>query len=233
MPEQLQNDNKLRDRLFLYSLIIEIMILFQIFSNDYFNSLTNEIAKEKLGIKLTLDSTILSNVLMLLLFVFLVRYYQLLVSIERTYAYIHHLEDKLNNLFSANFITREGISYLKEYPVYSNLIDIFYKFIYPVLILFTCILKIIYIHFNFKNMDLGHWVLLIFISLNMLIVILYLSSNINTLIKEQIAWNLCGNIFDEINRELDVKKIFYNNNGGIPKYKLKKYKEFLKFLKKS
>lgn len=226
----LKNDNKLRDRLFLYSLIIEIMVLFQIFSNDYFNSLTNDIAKEKLGIKLTLDSTILSNVLMLLLFVFLVRYYQICVSIERAYAYIHHVEEKLNNLFSTNFITREGKSYLKEYPMYSNVVDFFYKIIYPGLIIFTCVLKFRSSNFNFQ-MDLGHWVLITFICLNAIIVILYLSSSVKILIRDFKGYRTYGNIFDDIIIELNEKKIFYDNNGTMPTDKLKKYEKFLEFLK--
>ena len=226
----LKSDNKLRDRLFLYSLIIEIMVLFQIFSNDYFSSLTNDIAKEKLGIKLTLDSTILSNVLMLLLFVFLVRYYQICVSIERTYAYIHHIEEKLNNLFSPDFITREGKSYLKEYPMYSNVVDIFYKIIYPGLIIFTCYLRFRYGNFNLK-MNLGNWVLFTFICLNAIIVILYLSSSVRILIEDYKGYRAYTNIFDDIMAELNDKKTFYSNSVTMPTNKLKKYEQFLKFLK--
>lgn len=54
----------------------------------------------------------------------LIRYVQASIQVERAYIYESQLEDRLG-------ITREGSSYLNNYPVALDFIDFFYKKIYP------------------------------------------------------------------------------------------------------
>lgn len=54
----------------------------------------------------------------------LIRYVQASIQVERAYIYESQLEDRLD-------ITREGNSYLNNYPVALDFIDFFYKKIYP------------------------------------------------------------------------------------------------------
>lgn len=58
----------------------------------------------------------------------LIRYVQASVQVERAYIYESQLEDEL-------CITREGSSYLKDYPSALDFIDFFYKKLYPLAVI--------------------------------------------------------------------------------------------------
>lgn len=58
----------------------------------------------------------------------LIRYVQASIQVERAYIYESQLEDELG-------ITREGSSYLKDYPSVLDFIDFFYKKLYPLAVI--------------------------------------------------------------------------------------------------
>lgn len=67
----------------------------------------------------------------------LIRYVQASVQVERAYIYESQLEDEL-------CITREGSSYLKDYPSALDFIDFFYKKMYPLAIIVWAFVKSIF-----------------------------------------------------------------------------------------
>ena len=70
------------------------------------------------------------------------KHFQIVVLIERQYAYLHKLENELTIHFSSGIpFTREGKSYLTHYPKLSDWADILYVWVFPVLLLFFVSVK--------------------------------------------------------------------------------------------
>jgi hypothetical protein len=71
------------------------------------------------------------------------RYYQTVIQIERQYDYIHHLEEIIGSRFTGTrAFTREGKSYLNEYPLFSNWIWLLYTLAFPLIILLCITIRI-------------------------------------------------------------------------------------------
>lgn len=105
------------------------------------------------------------------------QYYQVCLTIEKTYNYIHSIEEKL----SANGkykIEREGVNYLKSYPWLKSLTHRIYVFVFPVLfisIAFVCA-KIECAYLVESGANFPSIISLIAYSISILMSILYLSN---------------------------------------------------------
>lgn len=108
-------------------------------------SLANSLAKDKIGIPLGINYSLLSTAILLFLLWSVIRYFQMCLNIEKQYNYIHNLESKINNLLGDELITREGHSYLEDYPLLSALIHRIYNFFLPIGITVSMVIKIIII----------------------------------------------------------------------------------------
>lgn len=95
------------------------------------------------GISATFNFAVLGSVVWFLLLIFSLRYFQVSVSIERQYDYIHQLEDKLNAKCGEEIITREGKSYLSNYPKFSDWIWMLYTVFFPLILLVITATKIV------------------------------------------------------------------------------------------
>ena len=94
------------------------------------------------GLTLTINLAILGNIVWFLVLLFTLRYFQTAVFVERQYAYLHQLEDKLNTVFGQEMITREGKSYLADYPWFSDWMWFLYTIAFPALLFFVSVMKI-------------------------------------------------------------------------------------------
>jgi len=112
----IQDYLKLRDRLFAYVLVIITLMLFQMHSPAESGGAISELITKKLELKTPIDVAFLSSVLWFALLSLVVRYYQTVVHIERQYDYIHKIEAQLSPEYDGKAFTREGKSYLKNYP---------------------------------------------------------------------------------------------------------------------
>lgn len=65
----------------------------------------------------------------------LIRYVQNSLYVERQYAYLGKLEDKMSDYIGKNIIDREGKNYSKDYPLVLNAVDKFYKWFSPTLLI--------------------------------------------------------------------------------------------------
>jgi len=72
-----------------------------------------------------------------------VRYFQTVVHIERQYEYIHKLEENISSNYDNKAFTREGKTYQKAYPLFSEWTWILYTFIFPLLLLIVIFTKVI------------------------------------------------------------------------------------------
>jgi len=140
---QIKDHIKVRDRVFIYVLILTTIILFQVFAPSESSPLISEFITSKLELSKPLEITFIDTILLFILLVCVVRYFQQVVIIERLYKYIHILEKKINCYFDKNVITREGKSYLSNYPFFSHLLSWFYTIIFPILLLIVITAKII------------------------------------------------------------------------------------------
>ncbi len=139
----LKTDLKLRDRLFLYIVLIMTILFFQFANPKDTTTMTNDVMKNKIGLSITIDHNLISIFIMFALLIIVIRYFQINMYIERQYKYIHIIETKLNELFNCQLITRESKSYLKSYPVLSDFIDKFYKIGFPILLFIAIVFKVV------------------------------------------------------------------------------------------
>lgn len=65
----------------------------------------------------------------------LIRYFQSNIRAERQYSYISKLENELTAKADTDIFCRESAEYSRNYPFVLNIIDIFYKFIIPLILL--------------------------------------------------------------------------------------------------
>lgn len=134
---------KQRDTLFYALLVILAFFSLQVTSIDLVNSALSGYVNKQLDINIEKNSNIFGTLLWLLLFGFSTRYYQTVIQIERQYDYIHHLEEIIGSRFTGTrAFTREGKSYLGEYPLFSNWMWLLYTLAFPFIILLCIAIRI-------------------------------------------------------------------------------------------
>lgn len=143
--DYLKKDLVKRDKLTI-SVFISFIIYFLIEVKPLHSvNIANTWAKDKLGVSLGINYSLLSTTILLFLLWYIIRYFQMCLNIEKQYDYIHKLENKINKMIEKDFITREGHSYLSEYPLLSALIHRIYNFFLPIGIAISFVIKIIFI----------------------------------------------------------------------------------------
>lgn len=134
---------KQRDTLFYALLVILALFSLQVTSTDLVNGALSGYVNKQLDISIGKNSNLFGTLLWLLLFGFSSRYYQTVIQIERQYSYIHHLEEIIGSRFTGTrAFTREGKSYLGEYPLFSNWIWLLYTLAFPLIILLCITIRI-------------------------------------------------------------------------------------------
>ena len=139
----LQKFLKQRERFFFLILIIVTLMLFQIYSPADSGKVISQFVTNELGLEDSIDIAFIGSIIWFLLLSFVVRYFQTVVYIERQYNYIHKLEDQLSLFYNNDVFTREGKSYLSNYPLFSKWVSKLYTIIFPFLLLFVILTKII------------------------------------------------------------------------------------------
>ena len=133
---------KRRDRLMLFVILTLGFFAFQTIFPTVSNTVVNDFLNFKFGLTLKLNLAVIGNIVWFLLLIFTMRYFQVAVFVERQYAYIHQLEEKLNKVLGEELITREGKSYYHRYPIFSDWMWLLYTLIFPVLLLIIGVAKI-------------------------------------------------------------------------------------------
>ena len=133
---------KRRDRLFLVMLTVSVVMVSQLLSGD---NIYTEISK---GInakwKIQIGVPFIRVIMWLLLLISSLKYCQSVITVEQNYKYIHKLEKEISPIFESKIpFTREGKSYLANYPKVSTWADWFYVKFIPIMIIGGCIVKIV------------------------------------------------------------------------------------------
>ena len=135
---------KQRDRLFLYLLLVFAIMFLQVVDPDEFDGFISKLISEKMGANIVLDASFIRCLVWFFLWSLVLKYFQTVVLIERQYSYLHKLEKEISSYFSSGVpFTREGKSYLGNYPKLSDWADILYVWVFPALLLFFSLVKIV------------------------------------------------------------------------------------------
>lgn len=125
---------KQRDRLFLYSLAIVtgILIILIVPKDSY--EVINEVAAKRIGSKIYFTPEFLDSILWFLLLIYVLKYFQATITVERQYMYIHELEARISDLLEDKF-DREGNNYLTKFNSFSDVAWFFYTVLFPMFII--------------------------------------------------------------------------------------------------
>lgn len=138
----LNEARKTREWLLFLILVTLTFSLFQLFSPKDAGDVIGKILSKQFDLPSAIDISFLNSVLWFVFLSLVVRYYQTVVYIEKLYAYLHVIEDKINGLLAEDFITREGKFYLQDYPQFSKFVHFLYTWIFPLLIILIACAKI-------------------------------------------------------------------------------------------
>jgi len=135
---------KLRDKLTaLILLVLAFLALYTFWPTDAITAFSG-MSEQKLGLAISVDVGFLGSIVWFALLIAVVRYTQVVVYIERQYKYIHKIEEELHKHFDNSIaFTREGKSYLKDYPKFSDWIWTLYTIIFPFVLGVIVLVKII------------------------------------------------------------------------------------------
>jgi hypothetical protein len=132
----IRDREKQRDRLFLIVLGLLTLIAVEILYPADFDGALGRF--ELSGAQVDISSLPLAAILgssWMFTFALSLRYCQVCINVERQYEYLHGLEEKISKQFGdAQLYSREGKSYLEDYPLFSDWAWICYVFIFPLIV---------------------------------------------------------------------------------------------------
>lgn len=134
---------KRRDKLFLVVLCILILMLFQLYTPKEASYFITDFVSNKLKIETPMNLLFVQSIIWFGLLAATLKYFQSVILIERQYNYIHQLEEQISKEYEKKAFTREGKSYIKDYPIILNWASFLYTIIFPVILLIISISKII------------------------------------------------------------------------------------------
>lgn len=135
---------KQRDRLFVFLLAIFTFFVLQFSSVDLVNGVVKSYVGKQLGVDVEKNLNVLGVLVWFLLVALTTRYYQLALHVERQYDYLHRLEKVINRSYVGTCVfTREGASYLDDYPLFLSWMRFLYSVVFPLTVL-LCIIARLY-----------------------------------------------------------------------------------------
>ena len=140
--ELAKKNEVIRNKLFiLICILLGLLFLFSYDSNSILGLIQSWIS-ENYNCDLMFSSNIIQAILWIVLFIFTLRYLGLNINLDRSYSYIHKLEDEINEEETKITVTREGKIYLNNYPVLNNITYYSYRVILPIIYYCTIIFKL-------------------------------------------------------------------------------------------
>ena len=139
----LQSHLKKRDKLFMWVLFIMAVMLFHIYIPREVSNLIEQLIQKKLEVKTQINTLYIQSVIWFILLAIVIKYFQSVIFIERQYSYLHSLEELLSSEYEKSAFTREGKSYLNNYPAFLNWTSFLYTILFPVILAVISISKIV------------------------------------------------------------------------------------------
>ncbi|WP_455809196.1 hypothetical protein [Clostridium butyricum] len=173
----LKKDIDKRDKITRYLFLVLILYSLTEFKQIDSSSVFNDLCKKYLGISLNINYVLITTIILFCIFTCTIKYFQMCMNIEKQYSYIHKIESDLNHICGQNLISREGYSYLEDYPLFSAFLHRIYMFFLPLALVILMFVKSYYIFIllissinissgkNFTCILLEHSIIISFINL--------------------------------------------------------------------
>lgn len=139
----LQTHLKKRDTLFMWVLLMLVIMLFQIYTPSESSSIVAQLIEKKLEVKTQFNFLFIQSAVWFVLLALIIKYFQSVIFIERQYSYLHSLENLLSSEYKEAAFTREGKSYLSNYPTFLNWASFLYTVLFPAILAIITTSKII------------------------------------------------------------------------------------------
>lgn len=198
-----RENEKTRNKLFIIVCVIIGLLFMFSYDNNSIVGLIQSWFKGNYNCDLLFSSNIIQAVLWIVLLFSTLRYLGLNINLDRSYSYIHQLEKRINKISSNPIITREGESYLRNYPVLNNITYYMYRVVIPIIYNFVIIYKL-------KLEYIAQQEISIFVIFQTIIGILCIALLLTYLIE-----NIVEIITDIINKYKKSKKTKIKNNKKI------------------
>ncbi|HSH56039.1 MAG TPA: hypothetical protein VK983_04405 [Candidatus Limnocylindrales bacterium] len=131
------------DKAFIAVFVLLGVMAFIVVSPDHSQGVLSQIITKKLGIDASLSLSFIGSLVWAGVLFTSISYFQAVINLEKIYNYSHRLEEELSQHYGGKAFTREGKSYLENYPIYSEWLHIIYRYIFPVLLVVVLSAKII------------------------------------------------------------------------------------------
>ena len=131
-----------RDRLTIYLLLSVVGFAFLMSNPDTLTKVVDAYVKDKFSFSGSIiDFSILNTGLIYVLLWFVLQYYQICLTIEKGYDELWDMEDRLSK--DEEPISREGESYVTDYPLLKNVANFIYAWGIPIGIAILSIVRIV------------------------------------------------------------------------------------------
>jgi len=146
-----------RNNYSLIALLLLVVLSFQISNPEQTVQISNEIIKQHIG-EISINFAFINSLLLFAFLWIIIMYFQINLIIDRYYKYIQDIEKKLSENLTPFEISREGKTYLKQYPWISYLVHRIYTIAFPLtLILVACVKWKAEINLYKENLCNGHF----------------------------------------------------------------------------
>jgi hypothetical protein len=133
-----------RDLFFIAVIVFTAALTFSLAAPDRSQAAFGQLIKLQYGISTVIGLSILTSLLWFSVLFAAIRYFQTVITLEKGYNYIHQIEAELSKFYPGQLFTREGVSYLKNYPFFSEWVNFVYRIIFPITLMLITGLKISY-----------------------------------------------------------------------------------------
>ena len=156
--QHIQYHWKLRNRFFVYVLILVAVIALDTYQPGVLSDLVNAYIAKTLqssgqGLP-ALDFAVIRSATWFLLLSLVIQYYQRSIHVDRQYRYIANLEEQICQVMGGDFVTREGKAYSSKtgvfkrgekgkQPLFLRAVGPLYVYFFPLILILLVILKVL------------------------------------------------------------------------------------------
>lgn len=142
MVDRNKSDVRTRYRYLFYTLVLLIFNLLQMLYTSDANILVNGLLGRLANVHESKNFSSIDFIATLALMLLVVRYLQVVISVERQYPHIHSLEHQLSEQFNGKVFSFEGEGYLSKYPKLLDVSHWIYTVVVPATILVVALWRI-------------------------------------------------------------------------------------------
>ncbi|MCX8075247.1 MAG: hypothetical protein N2749_06670 [Clostridia bacterium] len=169
----IKENEKKRDKLFILLFVLLLLLfLCSIMPSDIY-SMFQDIIKNKLETNIMFGFDIIQTFLWIIIFYTTVKYFQIVVHINRSYEYLNNIEKQINKKIKFKF-QREGNQYFDNYPLLLDYIYQMYITVFPILYGLLITFQILFEWIKNSNLYLNIIDAIIYIFILILIILYYI-----------------------------------------------------------